>query len=482
LEIFNKFVDLVDSYCWNPITLLFIFLSGVYLSYRIGFFQFFQSKLWISRTFGIFFKKNKKQSNSISPIQAASAALGGCVGTANIVGVAGALTIGGAGSMFWMWISSFFGMATAFSENTLGIIYRKKDKNGNYIGGPMFYIQYGLKKKWLAKCFAIFCVGFGLGTSNMMQTNSLSEAIGTLIYGESFSSAKGNIFNEKGFLNGLVIAIIAGIVIFGGIKRIVKVTDKIVPIMAVIYILAGLLIIFSNVEKIVPVFLNILSEAFNFKSVGGAVFGSMIVKSIKSGLSRGILSNEAGLGSGPILHSASSNSEPVIAGMWGIFQVFVDTFLICNITGFVILTTGAINVDKSFDGRAITDRAFGSFFGDFGGVLVNIMLALFAFSTLIGWSYCPESCANYLKGKKAVRLYRISHVLLMPISASLPIDIVWKFLSLFCVAMTIPNLISVLFLSKEVKGAVDNFLIRIKSKKLNLDKKTITTEKNLKSY
>lgn len=449
----EKVNNVVNSIVWGPLMLGLIMIVGIQFSIRLKFFQLLKCKLWIKKTIGSMLnlkKQNKK--NGISSFQAATTALAGAIGTGNIVGVATAITLGGPGSIFWMWMAALLGMMTVFAENILGVKYRTKNKNGENIGGPMYYIEKGLGQKWLAYFFAIACILASFGMGNMTQSNSISVSLKKSF---GFSPA----------ITGIVVAIIVGIIIFGGIKRIARVSEKIVPFMAIIYILGGLIIIFTHINNLPKVLFSIIYDAFNFKSISGATGGYILSKAVRYGISRGVFSNEAGLGSSPIVHSATNEKEPVIQGMWGIFQVFVDTILVCSITAFCILTSGVLPEDK--DGALLSIQAFNTAFGNVGELFVTLSIVLFAFATIIGWSYYGEQCMYYLFGDRNIIIYKSIYVIMILFGAVMKLDLVWSISDTFNGLMAIPNLIALIFLSNEVIKECNRYL-----KKIPLNKKS----------
>ena len=340
VEIITSVNSAVNGVVWGIPMLILIISTGIYMTVRTGFFQITKIKHWANETFLAIFKKRSvtktNEKKAISQFQALSTALAATIGTGNIAGVATAIAVGGPGAVFWMWLSAFFGMMTNYSENVLGIFYRKKNDHGEWSGGAMYYINEGLKDrkgfkhiaKPLAVLFSIFCVLASFGIGNMTQVNSISSAM------------KSN-FNIPTVVTGIVLAVIAALVIVGGIKRIASVTEKLVPFMALFYIIGCLIIFFSNFHQIPYVFSSIFSNAFNFGAIAGGIGGYIIKRAVTMGFKRGVFSNEAGLGSSVMVHSASDVKEPVVQGMWGIFEVFFDTIIVCTLTSFVILSSPA---------------------------------------------------------------------------------------------------------------------------------------------
>ena len=570
----------INGVVWGIPMLVLIIATGIYMTVRTGFFQITKIKHWANETFLAIFKKRSvtktKEKKAISQFQALSTALAATIGTGNIAGVATAIAVGGPGAVFWMWLSAFFGMMTNYSENVLGIFYRKKNDHGEWSGGAMYYINEGLKDrkgfkhiaKPLAVLFSIFCVLASFGIGNMTQVNSISSAM------------KSN-FNIPTIVTGIALAIIAALVIVGGIKRIASVTEKLVPFMAVFYIVGCLIIFFSNFSQIPYVFSSIFRNAFNFGAIAGGVGGYIIKRAVTMGFKRGVFSNEAGLGSSVMVHSASDVKEPVIQGMWGIFEVFFDTIIVCTLTSFVILSSpadsktfdeamqsisteaqyfeihttsdGSVvnliddnvnalyavasddaaegtyteyaaktvygqdltvklkNADsasgesdftyanvmeiqgvqgKNADGTLMTDEngnpvitsvtisevngvplvtyAFSLRLGHVAGKILAIAILLFAFSTVLGWSFYGTKALEYLFGTKATIAYKVIFVLFVIVGCTMNLSLAWDIADTLNGLMAIPNLIGVLLLSATVVKITGNY-VRRKIRKTNPD-------------
>ncbi len=567
--------DAINGFVWGIPMLILIISTGIFMTIRTGFFQITKIKYWFGETLIAIFKKKSvtktKDKKAISQFQALATALAATIGTGNIAGVATAIVIGGPGAVFWMWVSAFFGMMTNFSEKVLGIYFRKKNADGEWAGGPMYYIEEGLKDKKgikhiakpLAVLFSIFCVLASFGIGNMTQVNSISSAM----------TAN---FNIPAIVTGIVLAIIAGLIIIGGIKRIASVTEKLVPFMAIFYIIGCLIIFISNYKQIPYVFSSIFSSAFNFGAVAGGVGGYIIKRAATMGFKRGIFSNESGLGSAVIVHSSSDVKEPVIQGMWGIFEVFFDTLVVCTLTAFVILSSPAnaktmdeamqnisteaqyfivpeaadyynegeeklidknyitvyktapenaeegtyyekaaktiygqeltikllnpeqakkeddfafVNVmtiqgvqGKNADGTPMTDEngnpvitsvkiepvngvplvtyAFSLRFGKVAGKILAVAILLFAFSTVLGWSFYGTKALEYLFGAKAVTIYKIIFIPFIVIGCTLDLSLAWDIADTLNGLMAIPNLIGVLLLSPIVVRITCNYINR----------------------
>ena len=425
--------------------LILLIAAGLFLSIKTGFFQFRRFGYVIKNTAGKLFDKNLHQQDkaNVSPFQAVTTALAGTIGTGSIAGVATALVLGGPGAVFWMWISALLGMVTKYSEIVLALKFRERNANGAYIGGPMYYIKNGLGVKWLAALFAVFAMIACIGTGNATQSNSISSVLDMN-------------FRIDPWITGLVLTIIVGVVIIGGVKRIATVNEKLVPVMAVFFILASLLALIFNGNKIPSAFALIFKEAFNFKSAFGGVAGYGILSAMRYGVGRGVFSNEAGLGSAPLAHSASSTKDPVKQGIWGVFEVFITTIIICTMSAVVILTSGIYTsafdagVAPSVSGAALSSAAFNEALPYIGGFGIAISTIFFALSTILGWAYYGEVCVGYLfksHAKLAIGIYRIIYVAFVFIGAIAEINTVWLIADCFNALMALPNLIALIGLS-----------------------------------
>lgn len=551
----------VNGVVWGVPMLVLIIATGIFMTVRTKFFQVRKAKHVNSETlFAIFNKRHvtkSKEKKAISQFQALSTALAATIGTGNIAGVATAITIGGPGAVFWMWLSAFFGMMTNYSENVLGIYYRRKNVKGEWSGGAMYYLRDGLNNKigkFLAVLFSIFCVLASFGIGNMTQINSISSAM--------YDS-----FNIPAVVTGIVLAVIAGLVIVGGIKRIGQVTEKIVPFMALAYIIGAVIIVIINIRNVPGVFVSIFKGAFGYKAALGGVAGAAIKQAVTMGFKRGVFSNEAGLGSSVMVHSASNVKEPVVQGMWGIFEVFADTIVVCTLTALVILSSGVVspldittenigvitvseqtrlemaidaaqakkgseltaeekadikplsmgqinlyeqqvepitysedlldNIDhdnqvlvaieednnkivgvlntdtdvivslddkpasetygQQLDGVPFVSTAFAHGFGGFAGGFVSIAILLFAFSTVLGWSFYGTKACEFLFGTKATGVYKVIFVLFIVVGATMSLDLAWDIADTLNGLMAIPNLIGVLALSGTVVAITRNY-------------------------
>lgn len=408
---------------------------GVYLTIRTRGFQFTHFFDAFRKTLGSLFGGRKKQrsQNGVTPFQAVTTALAGTMGTGNIVGVATAIVAGGPGAVLWMWVSAFFGMITKYAEVFLAVHFREKDETGQNVGGPMYYLSRGLHSKWLAVIFALFCALASFGIGNATQSNSIAQALDAA-------------FHIPTVLTGIICAVLVGVVILGGVRRIAGVTEKIIPFISIVYILGSVAALCINFRMIPDAFGLIFRYAFNFRAFGGGAAGYVLSNAIRYGFSRGIFSNEAGLGSAPIAHGAADTDSPVRQGMWGIFEVFLDTIVVCTLTTLVILTSGIW--DCGLNGAALTTAAYGASLGGYASIFIAVSTALFAFATLVGWSYYGERCVSYLfHNKRAVTIYRVIYVLVVFLGAVMELNLVWNLSDTLNGLMALPNLVGIVGLS-----------------------------------
>ncbi len=425
--------------------MVFLIAAGIFLSIKTGFFQFRKFGYVLKNTVGSLFDKklHHQDKGSVSPFQAVTTALAGTIGTGSIAGVATALVLGGPGAVFWMWVSALLGMVTKYSEIVLALKFREKNENGTYIGGPMYYIKNGLGIKWLAAIFAAFAMIACIGTGNATQSNSISAVLDMN-------------FHVAPWITGVILTVIVGVVIIGGVKRIATVNEKLVPTMAVFFILASILALIFNAKEIPNTFALIFKEAFNFKSAFGGVAGYGILSAMRYGVGRGVFSNEAGLGSAPIAHSASSTQEPVKQGVWGVFEVFITTIIICTMSAIVVLTSDVYSVAfnagvvPSVSGAALSSAAFDEALPFVGGVGIAVSTVFFALSTILGWAYYGEVCVGYLfknHSRSAILIYRVIYVIFVFVGAIAEINTVWLIADCFNALMALPNLIALIGLS-----------------------------------
>ena len=382
-------------------------------------------------------KQGEESEGEIPPYQALMTAMSATVGTGNIAGVATAVFLGGPGALFWMWLTALVGMATKYSEAVLAVKYREVDEEGNHVGGPMYYIKNGLGKNWawLGTAFAIFGAIAGFGIGNTVQSNSIAQVIETN-------------FAVPTMVTGLVAMVLVGAVLIGGIKRIGSVAGALVQFMAVAYIVAGLVVLSINADQIGPAISLIIDAAFTGHAAEGGFAGAAVWAAIRFGVARGVFSNEAGLGSAPIAHAAAQTKDPVRQGLIAMLGTFLDTLIVCTVTGLVIITSGVWTSGES--GAALTSAAFADALPGIGNYIVAISLAIFAFTTIIGWSFYGERCVEFLFGVKAIKPYRVLWIIAVPLGASLSLDFVWLVADTLNAMMAIPNLIAIAILSPVV--------------------------------
>ena len=440
METITLINDSINGFIWGPIMCTVFVLVGIYISVRTNFFQVTRFGTWWRNTIASVFTDKKvlrtDDKKSISQFQALATALAATIGTGNIVGVATAIAAGGPGAVFWMWVSAFFGMMTKYAEIALSMKYRYKDERGEWMGGPMVFLEKGLGQKWLAVLFALFCMLASFGIGNGAQANSVASSLNAT-------------FNVPTLVTGIVLAVITALVVIGGIKRIASVTEKIVPFMAILYIVGGVILIIMNGEHIGMAFEQIFSGAFRLRSVGGGILGFTISQAMRYGIARGVFSNEAGLGSSSLVHSATDTNEPVKQAMWGCFEVFADTIIVCSITALSILTSQA-HMFSSNKGAALTIEAFSHGFGGGAGAFVSIAIVLFALSTLIGWSYYGERGFQYLFGVKYIIIYKIVFIVVVVLGCTAELDLIWNISDTLNGLMAIPNLIGLIIMAGAV--------------------------------
>ncbi len=454
----------VNGVVWGVPALALLAFVGVLMTVLTKVFQVSHIGHWFKKTIGAVFKDKQvtthTKDKSISQFQSLCTALAATVGTGNIVGVAGAILAGGPGAVFWMWIMAFLGMMTNYSENVLGIYYRRRNSKGEWSGGAMYYLRDGLGSrkncktlgKVLAGLFAFFCLVASFGIGNMTQVNSISGNLDA-------------VFGIPTWVTGLVIMILVGLVVVGGLKRIAAVTEKIVPFMVILYMVGTIAIFFINISHVGAVFSSIFKGAFAMESAAGGIVGFGIKKAVELGMKRGVFSNEAGLGSSVMVHSNSNVREPVKQGMWGIFEVFADTIVVCTLTAFAILSSGLIDLStgkaiQELDNATLVSSVFDKQFGFVGSAFIAVSIALFAFSTVLGWSHYGTKACEYLLGEKRTIPYRILFVLLVFGGATMGNNLAWDLADTFNGLMMIPNLIGVIVLSGEVAKITKNYVLR----------------------
>ena len=442
--------SVVNSFIWGVPAMICIIGVGILLTVRTRCIQVRKFGVAMKNTIGKIFDKTQARDGSMSPFQAVCTALAGTVGTGNIAGVAGAIALGGPGAIFWMWCSAFLGMCTKFSEVTLAIHFREKNKNGEYVGGPMYYIKNGLSKKWhfLAVFYAVFGVLTVFGTGNATQVNTIVSSVNTALM--NFNILKGEPSSNVNLIFGIFIAALVAMVLLGGIKRIGQVSEKLVPFMAVLYVILALGVIILNIQRIPGVFAQIVSGAFTPRAATGGIIGSMFL-SMKKGVSRGIFSNEAGLGTGSIAHACADTDNAVHQGMFGIFEVFMDTIVICTLTGLVILLAAPNISYGQAAGAELTISGFTATYGGWVSILTAIAMCCFAFSTIIGWGLYGSRCIEFLGGEKFVRPFLVVYSFVSIVGATMNLGLLWDISDTFNGLMAVPNLIALLMLSGHVK-------------------------------
>ena len=442
--------SVVNSFIWGVPAMICIIGVGILLTVRTRCIQVRKFGVAMKNTIGKIFDKTQARDGSMSPFQAVCTALAGTVGTGNIAGVAGAIALGGPGAIFWMWCSAFLGMCTNFSEVTLAIHFREKNKNGEYVGGPMYYIKNGLSKKWhfLAVFYAVFGVLTVFGTGNATQVNTIVSSVNTALM--NFNILKGEPSSNVNLIFGIFIAALVAMVLLGGIKRIGQVSEKLVPFMAVLYVILALGVIILNIQRVPGVFAQIVSGAFTPRAATGGIIGSMFL-SMKKGVSRGIFSNEAGLGTGSIAHACADTDNAVHQGMFGIFEVFMDTIVICTLTGLVILLAAPNISYGQAAGAELTISGFTATYGGWVSILTAIAMCCFAFSTIIGWGLYGSRCIEFLGGEKFVRPFLVVYSFVSIVGATMNLGLLWDISDTFNGLMAVPNLIALLMLSGHVK-------------------------------
>lgn len=456
LSLIKEINSAVNNFIWGVPAMICIIGVGLVLSIRTGFLQIREFPYAMKVTIGRMFKKKEAADGAMTPFQAVCTALAATVGTGNIAGVAGAIAIGGPGAVFWMWISAILGMCTKFSEVTLAVHFREKNEKGELVGGPMYYIKNGLKKHWhwLAYLFSIFGVLTVFGTGNATQVNTITTAIDSALFNYGIISKDSA--STVNLIIGIVLAVLLSLILLGGIKRIGQVTEKLVPFMAVIYIVFALGVVALNFQNIPHVFASILKGAFSPASVTGGAVGSFFM-SMKKGVSRGIFSNEAGLGTGSIAHACADTRKPVKQGVFGIFEVFIDTIVICTLTALVILCSEIPVNYGSAAGAELTILGFTSTYGTWISIFTAVAMCCFAFSTIIGWGLYGSRCIEFLLGPKVNKPFMLVYSLVAIVGATMDLGLMWSIAETFNGLMAIPNLIAVFLLSGVVVKLVKEY-------------------------
>jgi uncharacterized transporter HI_0883 len=442
----ESILSAIDSFIWGAPLLILLSGTGLYLTLRLGFIQI----RYLPRALGYLFKKDKGGKGDVSSFAALCTALAATIGTGNIVGVATAVQAGGPGAIFWMWLVALLGMATKYAECLLAVKYRVRDKNGFMAGGPMYYIERGLGIKWLAKLFALFGVMvafFGIGT--FPQVNAITHAMQ-------------DTFNIPVLVTAIIVTLLVGLIILGGVKRIATASSVIVPFMAILYVTTSLVIILLNIEKVPDAISLIIYSAFDPQAALGGAIGFTVMKAIQSGVARGIFSNESGLGSAPIAAAAAQTREPVRQGLISMTGTFLDTIIVCTMTGIVLVLTGAWN-NPELAGATVTNYAFAQGLGtSIGAMIVTVGLLFFAFTTILGWCYYGERCFVYLVGIRGVKLYRLAYIVLVGLGSFLHLNLIWIIADIVNGFMAFPNLIALIGLRKVVIEETKDYFQRLK--------------------
>lgn len=446
LETIESINNVVNNFIWGVPAMICIIGVGLVLSFRTRFLQIRKFPYAMKVTIGRMFRKKQAADGAMTPFQAVCTALAATVGTGNIAGVAGAIAIGGPGAVFWMWISALLGMCTKFSEVTLAVHFREKNDKGEFVGGPMYYIKNGLKKHWhwLAYLFAAFGVITVFGTGNATQVNTITTAIDSALFNYGIISK--DAASTINLVIGIVLAVLLALILLGGIKRIGQVTEKLVPFMALFYVVLALGVVILNINHVPAVFKEIVEGAFSPASVTGGVVGSFFM-SMKKGVSRGIFSNEAGLGTGSIAHACADTRKPVKQGFFGIFEVFVDTIVICTLTALVILCSEVPITYGQAAGAELTISGFTATYGNWVSLFTAVAMCCFAFSTIIGWGLYGARCIEFLFGTKVNKPFMFVYSLVAIVGATLDLGLLWSIAETFNGLMAIPNLIAVFLLS-----------------------------------
>ena len=466
VDIVTRINNVVNGFVWGPFGLALLFCTGLWLSIRTGFFQFRRMGYWLRHTIGAIFTNKditahtSKEDMAISQFQSMCTALAGTIGTGNIVGVATAIVSGGPGAIFWMWVMALLGMMTSFAENVLGVYYRRRNEKGEWSGGAMYYLTDGLGAKpgcktvgrVLAVLFACFCILASFGIGNMSQINSIAGNMNAA-------------FHTPSLVTGVALMVVTALIVLGGLKRVAAVTEKLVPLMALFYIVGAVVIVVLHAGNIPAAFRAIFRGAFNLQAAGGGALGYGISQSLTWGFKRGAFSNEAGLGSAVMVNSSANVKEPVQQGMWGVFEIFADTIVVCTITALVILTTGVVDIESGsvlagVQDNALVGQAFTAAFGSFGPKFIAISLLFFAYSTVLGWSHYGTKAVEYLFGQKGTRVYKVIFVGMVVVGATMKLGLAWDLSDTFNGLMMIPNLLAVLALSGTVVQITKNYLDR----------------------
>jgi len=467
--------DVINSFAWGWFAIVLLLGTGVVCSVVTKFFQFSHIKHWWSKTIATVFHKDthdKSQVGAVSQFQALCTALAATIGTGNIAGVAAAICVGGPGAVFWMWIAALLGMMTNYSENILGIYFRRRNSEGEWSGGPMYYLKDGLGSykgmktvgNVLAVIFACFAILASFGIGNLGQINKITLNMESAFFSGLVVPTVAGVSIVRWFI-GVLLMVIGGFIILGGLQRIASVAERVVPFMAIVYVIGALIIMCCHISRIGAMFAAIFKFALGAKAVAGGAAGTALSLAIKNGCKRGIFSNEAGLGSSVMVHSNSNVKEPVKQGLWGIFEVFADTIVVCTMTAIVCLSSGYIDLSTGapvgeVDSATLVAKAFGGIFGKPGEWFIAIAVLLFAFTTVMGWSHYGSKAVEYLAGVKGAKIYRVIFVIMIISGALLDNSLAWDISDTFNGLMMIPNLIGVLSLTPLVYKITKNYVDR----------------------
>lgn len=456
---FAQIIGILNSIAWGPWMLILLVGTGIYLTWRLGFIQFSKFGYTMKSTLGALFRREDAGSGEITPFQAVTTALAATVGTGNIAGVTGAIVVGGPGAVFWMWLSAIFGMATKYSEVVLAVRFRERNARGDYVGGPMYYIRNGMGKgwTWLAMLFCILAAIAAIGTGNMTQINTIVTSVNATIdaFGGNTGASAVNIcgvsFTVSSLAVGLLTALIVSMVLFGGVKRIGSVTERLVPSMALLFVGCCLTVVIVNRQYVGELFGMIFRGAFCPEAALGGAFGISILRTVQKGVGRGVFSNEAGLGSAPMAHAATSETNPVKQGLFGIFEVFMSTVVICTLTALTLLCGYKCGVPIAWGQAAGAEPIIASFatvFGQrLGSLIVTVCITLFALSTILSWALYGSRSFEFLFGQRFGAIYQIFYVAAVIVGAVMRLDTVWSIADTFNGFMAVPNLIALLALS-----------------------------------
>ena len=457
IQMIESINNAVNNFIWGVPAMICIIGVGLYLSISLQFIQIRKLPLALKETIGKIFHNKEAAKGALTPFQAVCTALAATVGTGNIAGVAGAIAIGGPGAVFWMWISALLGMCTKFAEVVLAVHFRERNEHGDLVGGPMYYIKNGLGKKWkwLAVLFSVFGIFTVFGTGNATQVNTITAAVNSALL--NYQIIPQAAVETSNIVIGVIIMLVVAAVLLGGVKRIGKVTERLVPFMAVLYIVLALGVVILNISRVPEVVFDIVYGAFNPSAITGGIVGSFFL-SMKKGVSRGIFSNEAGLATGSIAHACADTSEPVKQGFFGVFEVFADTIIICTLTAFTILCSGVPICYGEAAGAELTISGFTATYGNWVSIFTAVAMCCFAFSTILGWGLYGARCVEFIFSAKAIKPFMVIYSLVAIIGATQDLGLIWSISDTFNGLMVIPNLIAVFLLSGTVVKLVKEYM------------------------